>query len=203
MIVELEGLDGCGKSTQASMVKSLLEDQGYRVKIIHYPLKDSRKVELLNAGSDRVKQFFLNRRLAQQRKYTVGMIRDAQIRYDIVILDRYRWSGLAYGMANGFDRKLLESWDKDSVVPDVVILLHHLLDIRVGDKYSEKVKKFFWMFSAQENWPIVTRMTQEEETADTIMKIILTKMGKMSCVFVDDKCGGIVEKKEEVVLKYG
>lgn len=37
MIISFEGLDGCGKSTQISMLKKLLDESGFRTKVLREP----------------------------------------------------------------------------------------------------------------------------------------------------------------------
>ena len=166
MIIELEGVDGVGKSTQARMVKALLEDDGYRVKIIHYPIRNSKHVEDINAGASREVQWMLNRKLARERKYTVGGIIDANIRYDFVILDRYKWSGMAYGLANDFDKEWLLSLDKHSIDPDLVIFLK---DGTVElDPYLEKVEAEFKALAKEYEWPVVDIMSNVEDTAEVL-----------------------------------
>ena len=54
-IIVIEGLDGCGKTTQAKLLKTKLEDKGYNVKYIHFPNYDS-----LSSGPVRM---YLNREI--------------------------------------------------------------------------------------------------------------------------------------------
>jgi dTMP kinase len=106
MLVVIEGVDGTGKNTQRKLLEDHLKRQGLKVVYYHYPDYDHEygrmlmsylysKIELT------VKELFL--------LYLADMVKDStqverQIEEgNIVIMDRYFFSTIAYQSASGFD----------------------------------------------------------------------------------------------------
>ncbi len=111
-LLVLEGTDGAGKATQVKLLREHFEKQGRKVFCLSYPdynsvygkIIDSFLHFQLNLGAE--EQFFL---------YLLDMIKDKDRitkeleTCDIVILDRYLFSTLAYQCSNGFDLERAKS----------------------------------------------------------------------------------------------
>ncbi|MBN2857801.1 MAG: dTMP kinase [Candidatus Delongbacteria bacterium] len=108
MIISFEGLDGCGKSTQISMLKKLLDGSGYRTEVLREPggdpicekireiLLDKKNLNMCNTTE--LLLYIASR--AQLVKSGIAPLIEQGV---IVILDRFLDSTTAY---QGYGRKL-------------------------------------------------------------------------------------------------
>jgi dTMP kinase len=106
MLVTFEGLDGCGKTTQADLLRERLERDGREVVLTREPggtPLGERIRELLLAGSENMAPWAEAALFASARAELVErVIRPALARGAAVVCDRYVDSSLAYqGIARG------------------------------------------------------------------------------------------------------
>lgn len=131
LFIVLEGLDGCGKTTQAEKLARHLRDQGHEV------------LELKEPGGtgigDRVREWFLDasqslRPLteaflieASRHELVEARINQALVEGQVVICQRYTYSTLAYqGYGRGLDVGMLSNLNQAAtggLVPDLTILI--------------------------------------------------------------------------------
>ena len=128
ILVALEGIDGTGKSTQARHLAAIFREQGYAVALLREPTVSpwGRRIRQAMTAGHRVLapsqelDLFL-----QDRRYDVAAhIRPAIAARQLVLMDRYYFSTIAYQGALGIDpehiRRLNEAF---APVPDLVLLL--------------------------------------------------------------------------------
>lgn len=100
--IALEGIDGCGKSTQAQLLKQRLTDAGHRVYLTHEPT-DSHIGSIIRnifkgriAGDHKtIAGLFVADRLDHLQNKTNGILKKLEEGYT-VICDRYYLSSYAY-----------------------------------------------------------------------------------------------------------
>ncbi|MEW6722880.1 MAG: dTMP kinase [Candidatus Micrarchaeota archaeon] len=124
MLVVFEGIDGSGKETQIRLLKEALEGRGKTVKVLKYPTKN---YQMLND--------FLEKKVAIEPKALFLLfladiaedqkaVRKALAENDVVVLDRYVFSTIAYE-CNGIDhargRRIVEGMEY--LKPDKIVLL--------------------------------------------------------------------------------
>ncbi len=126
MFIVIEGIDGTGKSTQARLLGEWFAGQGREVVLSREPtdgpwgrkLRDSASAGRLDAGEEL--EYFLNDR----REHVESLIRKALSAGQVVIIDSYYFSTMAYQGARGFDpceiRRINETF---APVPDRLIIL--------------------------------------------------------------------------------
>ncbi len=131
LFVVLEGIDGCGKSTQAERLGKYFKELGRSA----LSLKEPGGTPL----GERVRQIFLDENLkieplteillieASRHELTEQVIRPALQRGEVVICQRYTYSSLAY---QGFGRNLSLGWIEalneaatGGLKPDIAFLL--------------------------------------------------------------------------------
>jgi dTMP kinase len=103
----IEGLDGAGKSTQIKLLKDFLLNQGFTCEYLHFPRTESPYFGELIArflrgefGSiNDVDPYLVAMLYAGDRMDASGMIRTWLNNGNIVILDRYTYSNIAYQCA--------------------------------------------------------------------------------------------------------
>lgn len=125
-LVALEGLDGCGKTTQAARIAEALRARGHDVVQTREPSEGpiGRKIrELARAGeqvpAERELQLFTDDR----RDHVAQVIEPALAAGRWVITDRYYLSTVAYQGARGLDwRAILASSEAAFPSPDAALL---------------------------------------------------------------------------------
>ena len=119
--IVIEGLDGCGKSTQLSLLRAHFEEQGRRCEYIHFPMVNQGVYGTMIAEFLRgeygtletvhpklVALLFANDRLEHVEKIRRWLYEGA-----VVIADRYVYSNVAYQCAKLSDpeeKQRLKEW---------------------------------------------------------------------------------------------
>lgn len=117
----IEGLDGAGKSTQIKLLKEFFTAKGYSCEYLHFPRTEEPYFGELIArflrgefGSiNDVDPYLVAMLYAGDRKDASKTIADWQKKGNIVILDRYTYSNIAYQCAKLIDagkREKLKQW---------------------------------------------------------------------------------------------
>lgn len=122
--IVIEGLDGCGKSTQLSLLREYIESQGRRCEYIHFPMVDQGVYGKLIAEFLRgeygsletvhpklVALLFANDRLEHVEKIRQWIAEGA-----VVLADRYVYSNVAYQCAklsDSVEKQQLKEWILD------------------------------------------------------------------------------------------
>jgi dTMP kinase len=128
ILVALEGIDGTGKSTQASRLAGLFGEQGYAVTLLREPtlspwgrrIREATSTSAAVLAPSQALDLFL-----QDRRYDVAAhIKPALAARRLVLMDRYYFSTIAYQGALGIDpdyiRRLNEAF---APRPDLVLWL--------------------------------------------------------------------------------
>lgn len=146
-LIVFEGIDKSGKSTQASMLLERLSKLEKPAHLIHYPHTEGPVGELLDSFLR--KEIELSPRVAHlifsANRWEHDELIQSQLRKGKdVILDRYVYSGLAYGLAAGLPAVWCAMPDTELTEPDLTIFLdisEHDAAQRAGwgeERYEEK-----------------------------------------------------------------
>ncbi len=144
--IELEGLDGAGKSTQIALLRRWLEERGVAYEYLHFPRFDAPYYGELIArflrgefgGVDQVDPYLVALLYAGDRNDAKGLINGWLADGKFVILDRYVYSNVAFQCAKlcGAEREKLMRWILDLEFgynalprPDLAMLLDVPLSI--------------------------------------------------------------------------
>jgi dTMP kinase len=163
IIIAFEGIDGAGKTTQASRLCEKLEKMKYPIVLFHEPTGGEwgKKIaELAKYGRDKTEprtefEFFYRDRIEDVRENIVPSLKEKKI----VVMDRYYLSSVAYQGARGLDPKIIEKEnEKIAPKPDMAIILDLSAEValsRIKNKrnsepnhfektrYLEKVREIF------------------------------------------------------------
>lgn len=126
ILVAIEGIDGAGKTTQASLLVDALSRAGLKVVSSREPTD--------GVHGKRIRQSAVNGRLSleeelrafteDRKEHVAGVVRPALREGNIVVLDRYYYSTLAYQGARGADiGKIRTTMESFAPRPDAVFLL--------------------------------------------------------------------------------
>ncbi len=102
--VVIEGLDGSGKSTQLKLLKAFLEEQGIKYRYLHFPRTEEGVFGDLVARFlrgdlgkiDAVDPYLVGLIYAGDRNDAKAMISDWMASGELVIIDRYIFSNMAF-----------------------------------------------------------------------------------------------------------
>lgn len=125
--IVFEGLDGSGQSTQAELLSIFLKEKGYQVLKTKEPTKDSRVGKLITKvlrkkekiSSKKLQELFVKDRQWHLKNVIIAALKQGKI----VISDRYFFSTLAYGMAEGLAKDWLIKLNENFLLPDLVLFL--------------------------------------------------------------------------------
>ena len=125
-LIALEGLDGCGKTTQVVRIAAALRARGGEVVVTREPTDGpfGRRIRALARSSDPLTaEQERNLFTEDRREHTKSVIAPALAAGRWVLTDRYFLSTVAYQGARGLDwREILRSSEAEFPVPDVVLL---------------------------------------------------------------------------------
>ena len=155
--IAVEGLDGCGKSTQVSLIADFLEGEGKSVLLTKEPTDKPpigdliRKVLKKEISLDPLTRQLLF--FADRQEHVKNVILPALESGDWVISDRYFYSTIAYG-AMDIPLNWLVETSKMFLKPDIVFLLRvkpkRCLE-RIGKDKKRNGTEFFERLDKLEN----------------------------------------------------
>jgi len=141
--ISLEGVEGCGKSTQARSLAEYITGLGYSVVLTHEPggtpiAEQIREILLEPRHSDMTNTTELLLYLASRAQHVDQLIRPALAEGKVVICERFSDATFAYqGYARGLDLDPLEQVNRiatGGLEPDLTLLL----DMEAEDGLSRK-----------------------------------------------------------------
>ena len=123
--IDLEGLDGSGKSTQAKILKNNLISKGFKVFSTKEPttgvigeLLKKNLTSQINFSSSTLQLLFTADRLEHLKNELIPNLEKSKV----VITERYFWSTVAFGGIT-LDKNWLLDLNKFCIVPDLTIFL--------------------------------------------------------------------------------
>lgn len=128
VLLALEGIDGCGKSTQAELLATALRARGLEVVLTCEPTDSplGQQIREYFQGPERYlsPKEELNLFMADRRVHVAEVIEPALAEGKIVITDRYYYSSVAYQGAMGLDPdRILAQNEVLAVRPDLAVIL--------------------------------------------------------------------------------
>ncbi len=126
VLLAFEGIDGSGKSTQASKFVAWARARGLEVIATREPTDGpwGKKIREARFTARMSPEDELAAFIADRQEHVAALIRPALARGALVVIDRYYYSTIAYQGARGLDpRTLLEKNRAFAPVPDLVVLV--------------------------------------------------------------------------------
>ena len=148
--ITFEGIDFCGKTTQAKKLANYLKRKGYDVVLIREPggeriSEKIRKILLSEKNKEMTHVTELLLYLASRAQLTERIILPNLKQKKIVICDRYSDSTLAYqGYGRGLNKNMIKNLNQvasSGLSPDLTILLDVPVEISLKRKAKEKKNK--------------------------------------------------------------
>jgi dTMP kinase len=149
IFITFEGIDFCGKTTQAKKLANYLREKGYEVVLIREPggekiAEKIRRILLSGKNLEIIPVTELLLYEASRDQLTQRVILPQLEEKKIVICDRYSDSTLAYqGYGRELNKSMIEYLNRIStsgLVPDLTILLDVPVEISLKRKAKDKKK---------------------------------------------------------------
>ena len=125
VLVNLEGIDGCGKSTQSKLLLEKLEGEGEKVIILKEPTKRPHGQKLWDvlhgkrkATNEEILELFVLDRIQHVEEKIQPALDDGTV----ILMDRYYYSSMAYQVAGGIDVEEIRKKHVFAPKPDVVLI---------------------------------------------------------------------------------
>jgi dTMP kinase len=190
-IIAFEGIDGAGKKTQINLLNKNLIKEGYETFSISFPSYDTeigKIIKKILIGEISFNPYILQLLNTANRWEKLSIIKENLEKNKIVLIDRYIFSGIAYGIANGLPKKWVISLEEGLPKPLITILLDipaeeaikRILKTKKPDRYESnieylsKVRKIFLQLAKNKGWIKI----DASKPIDIIEKEILNKILK-------------------------
>ena len=125
VLVNLEGIDGCGKSTQSKLLLEKLEGEGEKIIILKEPTKRPHGQKLWDmlhgkrkATNEEILELFVLDRIQHVEEKIQPALDDGTM----ILMDRYYYSSMAYQVAGGIDVEEIREKHVFAPKPDVVLI---------------------------------------------------------------------------------
>jgi len=142
-IIAFEGIDACGKETQTKMLSEALHNSGYMVWSETFPRYHTPIGKLIRSwltGKVAINDEALHMLYEADRydfKFELEFFEDNHDVCDLIILDRFTLSNLAFAKAKGIDESWLLKLQSAIPKPDLTIIL----DIPVEESFSRRTTR--------------------------------------------------------------
>ncbi len=125
VLVNLEGIDGCGKSTQSKLLLEKLEGEGEKVIILKEPTKrphGQKLWDVLHGKRKATNEEILELFVLDRKQHVEEKIQPALNDGNVVLMDRYYYSSMAYQVAGGIDVEDIREKHAFAPKPDIVLI---------------------------------------------------------------------------------
>jgi len=159
VLINLEGIDGCGKSTQCKLLMEKFQKENENVVILKEPTdgKYGQKLwEMLKGQREATTEEILDLFVKDRREHVNEKIKPALDDGKIVLMDRYYYSTIAYQAAAGIDVERIRKDNEFAPKPDIVLIFdlpvdlamervrgHSVADAFEKEEHLEKVRKAY------------------------------------------------------------
>ena len=188
MLVNLEGIDGCGKSTQSELLKKKLEDIGDEVIILKEPTKrphGQKLWDMLRGKRKATNEEILDLFVLDRTQHVEEKIQPALDDGTMVLMDRYYYSSMAYQVAGGIDLNVIRERHAFAPKPDVVLIFdlpvtialervrgHSEADEFEKEEHLEKVREAYLNLRSDPLVRIVDSARAPEKIFEEVWKLV-------------------------------
>jgi len=188
VLINLEGIDGCGKSTQTKLLQKKLEELGETTVVLKEPTNGPHGQKLWDvlhgkrkATNEEILEFFI----LDRKQHVNEKIQPALNDGTIVLMDRYYYSSMAYQVAGGLDVEYIRNKHDFAPNPDIVLIFdlpvstalervrgHSEADEFEKEEHLEKVREAYLNLESDPLVRIVDSVRTPEEIFEEVWKLV-------------------------------
>ena len=188
MLIDLEGIDGCGKSTQTKLLQKKLEELGENTVILKEPTNGPHGQKLWDvlhgkrkATNEEILEFFI----LDRKQHVNEKVQTALDDSTIVLMDRYYYSSMAYQVAGGLDVEYVRIKHDFAPDPDIVLIFdlpvstalervrgHSEADEFEKEEHLEKVREAYLNLESDPLVRIVDSTRTPEEIFEEVWSLV-------------------------------
>lgn len=187
LLIVLEGIDQCGKTTISKLLKNKLEELNLKTIIQTFPDKSTLIGNVINSylqGNTKLSPQESHLLYSINRHEKKNFMEEKLYNNYNIICDRYIFSGIAYSLANGLDYDFCLNTEQYLIKPDLTFYFDISLsetnkrrkslktDIYETTNFQSKVKEAYSKIK-NKDWIIINAEQTPEEITNIILKHIL------------------------------
>ena len=188
MLINLEGIDGCGKSTQSQFLMDKFESDNEKIVLLKEPTngKYGQKLwEMLSGKIEATTEEILELFVLDRKEHVNQKIKPALDEGKIVLMDRYYYSTMAYQAAAGIDVNRIRKDNEFAPKPDIVLIFdlpadlamkrvrsHSVADVFEKEEYLEKVRKAYLDLKDDSLVRIIDATRTPKKIFDEVWKLV-------------------------------
>ena len=188
MLINLEGIDGCGKSTQSQFLMDKFENDNEKTIMLKEPTNGKYGQKLWNMLSGKIEattEEILELFVLDRKEHVNQKIKPALDQGKIVLMDRYYYSTMAYQSAAGIDVSRIRRDNEFAPKPDIVLIFdlpadlamkrvrsHSVADVFEKEEHLEKVRKAYLDLENDPLVRIIDATGTPEEIFDEVWRLV-------------------------------
>ena len=188
MLINLEGIDGCGKSTQSQFLIEEFKKSNEETILLKEPTNGKYGKKLWQMLSGKIKastEEILKLFVMDRKEHVEQKIRPALDEGKVVLMDRYYYSTMAYQAAAGIDVNRIRKDNEFAPKPDIVLIFdlpadlamkrvrgHSVADVFEKEEHLEKVRKAYLNLKDDPLVRIVDATRTPEEIFGDVWKLV-------------------------------
>ncbi len=188
MLINLEGIDGCGKSTQCKLLKGKFQEKNENVIVLKEPTNGKYGVklwEMLKGQRKATTEEILHLFVMDRKEHVNEKISPALNDGKIVLMDRYYYSTMAYQAAAGIDVDRIRKDNEFAPKPDIVLIFdlpvdlamkrvvgHSVADAFEKEEHLEKVRQAYLNLESDPLVRIIDSSRTPDEIFDEVWNLV-------------------------------
>ena len=188
MLINLEGIDGCGKSTQSQFLMEKFESDNEKTILLKEPTNGKYGQMLWNMLSGKIEattEEILELFVLDRKEHVNQKIKPALDEGKIVLMDRYYYSTMAYQAAAGIDINRIRRDNEFAPKPDIVLIFdlpadlamkrvrgHSVADVFEKEEHLEKVRKAYLNLEDDSLVRIIDATRAPDEIFDEVWRLV-------------------------------
>jgi dTMP kinase len=188
VLINLEGIDGCGKSTQSKFLVKKFEENNEKTIILKEPTngKYGKMLwEMLSGKRKATTEQILDLFVMDRKEHVKNKINPALNEGKIVLMDRYYYSTMAYQAAAGIDVNRIRKDNEFAPKPDIVLIFdlpadlamkrvrgHSVADVFEKEEHLEKVREAYLNLENDPLVRIIDSTRTPEEIFEEVWKLV-------------------------------